>query len=249
MICIHCGHKQEIGNFCGKCGAAFPTKDSENEVPLLRSRQADKPNPYLQNIKTQTKQYTRYFKMYLKTPTQLYMKNEQEFFNGIISIILFATLTALSFFTLINSTSAIDRFFSTFGGIFIFGCLSMGLVIFTLTLINHFFGPQQSFKSVTSLYGGHLPAMILLLFISLLLILVKSFLLGSILLLITFLFTVFLIPLNIMSLLLKKQSSSGDPFYGFIIYVVTISILFTIFITLLADSTIGNTLNHLGFWF
>lgn len=251
LICIHCGHKQDLGNFCGKCGAARSQNIDETKEPPFPSRHVHKPNPTIQSIKDQAKKYWQYFKVHLKAPMQLYEKYEQEFVNGVMSIILFSILIALSFFSLIRnalSTTGSESFYSTFGGIFIFSCLSVGLVLVTLTLINHFFGPQYAFKSIVSLFGGHLPITILLLLLSVVLTLLKSFVIGFILLFIAFSYTIFLLPLYLISALLTKKSSGSDPFFGFIIYVVTFSILFTLFMTLLADTRIGLLLNHLGSW-
>ncbi len=251
LICIHCGHKQELGNFCGKCGAARSEDNNVTTEPPFPSRHVHKPNPTIQSIKDQTKKYWQYFNVHLKAPVQLYEKYEQEFVNGVMSIILFSILIALSFFSLIRNamnTTVVESFYSTFSGIFIFSCLSVGLVLVTLTLINHFFGPQYTFKSIVSLFGGHLPITILLLLLSVIFILLKSLIIGFVLLFIAFSYTIFLLPLYLISALLTKQSSGGDPFFGFILYVLTVSILFSLFMTLLADTTIGHLLNHLGSW-
>lgn len=252
MICINCGQKQMTGNFCGRCGTQFldtQLTDIESGAPI---HEAVTPNPHIQNIKGKSKLYLNHFIQYLKTPSHIYHKGEAEFENAMISTTLLTVLIGLSYFTIASSTPAsinTTSFFSIFGSIFMFSIASIGLVLLTLTLINHFFGPQHSFKIIVSLYGGHLPPVIVLGLISMLSMLLKFFTFGSITLIIIFLFAVFVLPLYLISLLLTHKSSSVDPLYGFIIYLITISILFAVFMTTLADSSINNYLTDFRYWF
>ena len=243
MNCTNCGHERTTGNFCGRCGAQFSEQTLENQDIIIKKIE---PNPHIENIKDKMKLYFSYFIKYLKNPSDIYKKDDNEFLNGIISIILLATLIGLAFFTLSTNNTHIvynSGFLSIFGSLFIFSVTSTGLVLLTLLLINNFFGPQHSFKSIISLYGGHLSPIILLGITSLLLLFFKSFTFGGITLIIVFLFSVFILPLYLISFLLTKKSSSADPFYGFIIYIVTFSISLSILTIILADSTISKYLN------
>ena len=245
MICINCGQKQKTGNFCGRCGAQF----SDTHLP---DNKAIQPNPHIENIKGKSKLYVNYYLQYLKNPSNIYHKGEDEFLNATISIVLLAVLIGLSYIT-IASSHPVDihatSFISIFGNIFIFSIVSIVLVLLTLTLINHFFGPQHSYKIIVSLYGGHLQPVILIGLISLLSLLLKFLSFGSIILVILFSFAIFGLPLYLISLLLTNKSSSVDPLYGFIIYLVTISILFAVFLTALADSPVSNYINEFRYWF
>lgn len=247
MNCTNCGHERMAGNFCGKCGASFSEQSSVNKAPIPKPIE---PNPHIENIKDKSKLYFNYFIKYLKNPSHIYNKDENEFLNGMISIVLLATLIGFSFFRLVNN-NAYDiyntSFFSIFGSLFIFSIISTGLVLLTLFLINNFFGPQHSPKLIVTLYGGHLSPVILLGIASLLLLFFKSFTFGSITLIIIFLFSVFILPLYLISFLLTKKSNSADPFYGFIIYIVTFFILFMILTIILADSMISHLLNNLKY--
>lgn len=248
MNCTNCGHERMAGNFCGKCGASFSEQSLDNKDVITKQIES---NPHIENIKDKSKLYFNYFIKYLKNPSHIYQKDENEFINGIISIVLLATLIGFSFFTLVHN-NAYDiyntSFFSIFGSLFMFSIISIGLVLLTLLLINNFFGPQHSFKSIISLYGGHLSPVILLGVVSLLLLFLKSFTFGSIILIIAFLFSVFILPLYLISFLLTKKSNSADPFYGFIIYIMTFSILLSIFTIILADSTISNYLSDFKYF-
>lgn len=252
VICINCGQKQTTGNFCGRCGAQFLDTHSANKESIAPANETIKPNPHIENIKGKSKLYFNYFMQYLKTPSHVYNKGEEEFLNATISAILLAVLIGLSYFTIASSNPYdiyTTSFFSVFGNILIFSIASIGLVLFTLTLINHFFGPQHSFKIIVSLYGGHLPPVILLGLVSMLFMLLKLFTFGSITLVIIFAFAIFVLPLYLISLLLTHKSSNVDPLYGFVIYLVTISILFAVFMTILADSSVSNHLSNFRYWF
>ena len=250
MICINCGQKQPTGNFCGRCGTQFSdTQFTDLGGP---TNETITPNPHLENIKGQTKLYLNHFTQHLKTPSYIYHKGEEEFRNTTISVIILSILIGLSYFTIVSSNYIgiySTSFFSIFSSILIFSIASTGLVLITMALINHFFGPQHSFKIIVSLYGGHLPPVIVLGLISLLSMILKFFTFGSILLLIIFFFAVFILPLYLISLLLTHKSSSVDPLYGFIIYLITFSILYAVFLTTLADSSISNNLNDFSNWF
>ena len=266
MICVNCGHQQETGNFCGKCGAKLNETSGQTNESIVDIESAAtnpqpnqqtappvepaEPNVYVENVKEKSKLYFQYFMQYLKNPAHVYKRGEAEFPNGLTSIIILGVLLGLSFFTLINNGGFYDpSFFSVFGGILFFSFVSMGLVIVALLLINNFFGPQHSFKSIVSLYGGHLSPILLIAAASLLLMLLKSYTFGSLALVIIFMFLISLLPLYLISVLLTKKSSGLDPFYGYVLYIVTFSILFGIFTVILADSTIGGFIDEFYYYF
>lgn len=252
VICINCGQKQTTGNFCGRCGAQFPDIHSADRESIAPVNTAIKPNPHLENIKEKSKQYFNYFIQYLKTPSHTYNKGEVDFPNALISSMLLAILIGLSYFTIASNHSYdiyTTSFLSIFGSVFFWSIASIGLVLFTLTLINHFFGPQHSYKIIICLFGGHLSPMILLGFVSILFMLLKFYTFGSITLIILLSFAIFILPLYLITLLLTHKSSNVDPLYGFIIYLVTFSIFFAVFMIILADSSVGNHLTNFSAWF
>ena len=273
MICVNCGQQQESGKFCGKCGTKFEATGAQPEVTAIGSKttkpvpsqsttaelaattatteqptatpiEPAEPNIYIEKTKTKSKLYIKYFMQQLKVPALAKSQGETQFSNGLISICLLAVLIGLSFFAAIGTASFYaPSFFSIFIGILFFSLASMTLVVVTLWLINNFFGPQYSFKSIISLYGGHLSPVLLVGVASLLLMLLKSFTFGSLTIILVFMFSISLLPLYLISGLLTKKSNSVDPLYGYIIYIAAFSIFFMIFTVILADSTIGYLLN------
>lgn len=279
MICVNCGHQQASGKFCGKCGTKFEstgvqpevaatgaqptepvpnqsmtaepaTTTVETEQPTATPIAPAEPNVYIENTKQKSKLYFKYFMQQLKEPALAKNQGEAQYSNGLISICLLAILIGLTFFAAIGSASSYaPSFLSIFIGMLVFSLAAMGLVVVTLWLINNFFGPQHSFKSIISLYGGHLSPVLLVGIASLLLMLLKSYTFGSFTLFLVFIFSITLLPLYLISVLLTKKSSGLDPLYGYIIYIVAFSIFIMILMFILADSTIGGLLENFEYYF
>ena len=196
----------------------------------------------------------------LKNPSLIYNRGEAEFTNGLISIVLLAVAIGLSIFTNAKNfaKSPFGEFSSLFGGtpsptfINVFGGSTIlilaviALALVTLFLVNKFFGQEQSFKSIVSFYGAHLSPVILVAAVALILIVLKSTTVGNLTLGIAFMFAAFILPLYLISVLLTKKPSGLDPLYGFVIYIGAFVVLFGIFLTILADSAIGNYLDNLN---
>jgi hypothetical protein len=254
LKCITCGFEQVSGKFCGGCGTQFGEivfDYNQGSTPKRSVATQAEPNVHVEKFKNQMKLYGSYFSQQLKKPGLAYNRGEAEFTNGLISIILLGVIIALSLFTFMNQmiVSIGTGFFSFVSGALAFTLIAMGIVVISLFLINTFFGPQLSFKSIISLYGAHFSPLLIGAVISLILMLLKSFNYGNLILSIVFMITVFVLPLYLTGLLLTNKSTGMDPFYGFILYIVTFSILFAIFITVLADTTIGSYVDELMYWF
>ncbi|MED3571312.1 CHY zinc finger protein [Cytobacillus praedii] len=280
MLCSHCGSEQESGKFCGKCGGRFEeTVNQENSAETMAavnlssmSEQAAttesqastvKTSDQIEMVKTKSKLYGSYFTQYLKQPSRILVKGEQEFTNGIINIILASLLVALTLYTLVrNFTRAAfgdlddlfmdsysgPSFMSVFGGGFLFTIVSIVLVILSLFAISKLFGPNKSLKAMVSIYGAHLIPAVILSGAAFILILLKSNTYGSILLTIALLFILSILPLYLISSLLTKQPKGIDSLYGYILYIILFSIAFSVFVSVLADSTIGSYLDKVMFW-
>ncbi len=262
MHCVNCGHSQETGKFCGKCGTKFDEGIVVNDDSTVPEQAATaefeqqptvvaEPNVHVEKIKAQSKMYGSYFMRQLKRPSLAFNQDTTAFSNGLISTILLGIMIALSLYTFTNNVWGSGYgpgFISVFGSILIFSTIFMGIAILSLFIINRFFGPQLSFKSIVSVYGGHLSPLLIGSGVSFLLMLLKSYTFGNLILSLVFIFAVFILPLFLISTLLTKKPTGFDPLYGFMLYIVTFLILFFIFITILADSTIGEYFEELTYW-
>lgn len=263
MICSNCGHEQEQGKFCGKCGTKFEeaavdyidnsvteqVAATQAEPVIPTPTQPTEPNIHVENLKKQSKMYGSYFMQQLKRPSLIYNRGE-EFTNGLISIILLGVLLSLSLYIFMGQlfSGYGPGFFSFFSSVLVFILFAMGIVISSLFLTNKFFGPQHSFKTIISFYGAHFSPLLIAATVSLLLMLLKSYTFGNLIVSIVFIFALFILPLYLITLLLTKKSTHMDPLYGFSLYIVMFSILFIIYITILADSTIGGYFDQLNYW-
>lgn len=270
MNCVNCGHSQEIGKFCGKCGTPFAPINNDTPTTLniageghvspapnmaqaqqMHQQAPVEPNIHVEKIKAQSKMYGSYFMQHLKRPSHSFNQSQEGFVNGLISVILLGVFFALT-------ASAVSSgllsgygpgFISVFSSTIISIVIVMGLPIVTLFIINKFFGPQFSFKSIISIYGAHLSPLIIGAGAAFLLVLLKSFVFGNVILAIVLLFAIFILPLYVISALLTKATTKTlDPLYGFTLYLVLFAILLIIFITILADSALGEVIEMFQMW-
>ncbi|HJF33602.1 MAG TPA: YIP1 family protein [Sporosarcina psychrophila] len=273
MNCVKCGHSQEVGKFCGKCGTPFASINNETatseqaattvnmpeeghlppaqKIEQMHSEKRVEPNIHMEKIKAQSKMYGSYFMQHLKRPSHAFNQSQEGFVNGLISIILLGIVFALTVSAVSSSflSSYGPGFISVFGSTIISVLIVMGIPLLALFIINKFFGQQQSFKSIISIYGAHLSPVIIGAGAAFLLILMKSFAFGNFILATLFVFAIFILPLYLISALLTRKSTNAlDPLYGFILYLVSFAILFILFITILADSALGQFIDMFSMW-
>lgn len=119
MKCTSCGHEQESGKFCGKCGNSmipgiskielgatveegqFHTNQSQASTasaPLPNHQIPTEPNVHLDKVKETSKQYWTYFLQHLKKPSLIFNHAENSFINAIISIVILSLLVSLSIY-------------------------------------------------------------------------------------------------------------------------------------------------------
>ncbi|MER2090420.1 MAG: hypothetical protein ABS920_11835 [Sporosarcina sp.] len=276
MNCVNCGNSQEVGKFCGKCGTPFAPVNNETATPEQAATTANRageghmhqapntaqaqqmpqpapvePNIHVEKIKAQSKMYGGYFMQHLKRPSHAFNQSQEGFVNGLISVILLGVVFALIVSAVSSSflSSYGPSFISVFGSTIISVLIVVGLPIVTLFIINKLFGPQLSFKSIISIYGAHLSPLLIGSGAALILILLKSFAFANVILATVLMFAIFILPLYLISVLLTKKSTNTlDPLYGFILYLVLFTILFIIFITILADSALGQFIDMFEMW-
>lgn len=255
MKCPICDHEQTIGSFCSICGNKLiqPILDLGSTVAVekiaTRSRHVE-PNIYVENIKKKSKLYSSYFMQQLKKPTHTYNQSEKDTGNSITSIILFTLLLTLSYFLFIKNTNLNHSlsFFSFSIEVFLLTLLMIGIVVLSLFIINHFFGLPHTFKAVISFYGGQLSPLIIGIAVSILLMIVKSFTYGNILLAICLFLAIFILPLYIITFLLTKNPIGIDPLYGTFLYIAVFTILFLLFSTIIGNTTLVGYFNNLTFF-
>lgn len=245
-------------------GVEVSQSGNANQEYLQDSQAGDGNNDAMEKVKHTTKAYGSYFVEFLKHPSLIFSKREGTFNYGLISMAIVALLMALSTTLLVRSLFRLaygdygelfsDSYyvgpsvFSIFGYALIFVLISMAVIILLLYVVNQLFGTAYSFKEMTSVYGAHLVPVIVVTGIAFLLILVKSYTIGGYLLLIALGLLVTTFPIYLISSLLTRRSKNLDPLYGYLIYLVSMGLAFTIFVFILMDSTFGQILDEISYY-
>lgn len=209
-------------------------------------------NVHLENVSNLTKEYWSYFVQHLKHPSISLTKQDFEFRNGFISLLLYAVIFGLSFFTAlkgmalesmgVDGSPSFSSFFLNVAG-FIAVCIA--IVSIGLFIIGKNFGPAYPFKQTLELYGAHSLPAIVICAAALFLLLMKSYWYGIFLLIVSFIYILMLTPGYVISVLLSKKPKGIDPLHGYAAYTVFVIILFGLLLKLLGDSTVGTYLAEL----
>lgn len=239
------------GNADPSQGATQPDA-TQHETAAAYAGQPQQPNIHVEKVKETSKMYWSYYLQYLKHPSKIFENSEREFINGLISIAVFAVLVSLAAFNSTPSTGfdfldqAGPSFITVLLGTVISIAILSGVVTFALFLANRFFGPNMSYKKIVSIYGAHLTPIILLAAVSFLLLLLKSYIAGNMLMFITLGLPFILLPLYLIGRFLSIQAKGMDPLYGFLSYIILSSVLFSIVFAVLADSLMNYILDSIN---
>ncbi|MFJ8064781.1 hypothetical protein ACIQYS_09125 [Psychrobacillus sp. NPDC096426] len=211
------------------------------------SAQRVEPNIHMENMKKKSKQYSTYFMKQFKYPSRAFEEGEKDFSNGLLSILLFAIVYTISLFLVVNRNYFGESlgFFPFFVQIMLLVFLLVGIVIFALYIANNFFGSPNSLKAIISFYGGQLSPVVVSVGVSFLLMAIQSFTYGNFVLIVSFIFALFVLPLYLVSFLATKKAPGLDPLYGFILYIAVFVLLFLILVTILAGTMLGTYLDRM----
>lgn len=122
------------------------------------------------------------------------------------------------------------------------------LVIGSLLLTTKFLGPDQTFKNIVGIYSTHLIPSTFLVVIALVLILLKAYVFGNLLLSFALIIAFFIVPLYILIKLLPQEESALDPLYCVIVYIVIFGIAFSIFLSVVGDTIMGDVMSRSNFF-
>ncbi|KUF35482.1 MULTISPECIES: zinc ribbon domain-containing protein [Lysinibacillus] len=266
--CLTCGHSQEDGKFCGKCGTPLESAaleqaatinnmtDYQNQ-PQPQAGQAAQETSHssdqIELLKKQSKLYFNHFLEQLKKPSADF-NVEIAWKNNLTSMIIYVLITALSVFLLIKSfTSRTFGLFESYGPsiiqvilyVSLFLILLMAINVLAIFLTSKLFSENLSFTNVISKIGSYYALPIAVTILSILFGLLKSYTYSMIMLYIGFVLAIGIIPIFVMVKLLSNTSKIIDNFYSFIFYLVVTAILTSIIFSFIIDSTIGDYLSFL----
>ncbi len=222
---------------------------SELTRSSLNAKNNKGPNETIEKAKAVTKIYWDYFLHYLKRPSEVLKQGETEFTNGLVTIFMMAVFVGLSFFVLLERavwSPYEPSFFSVMGGSLFVILFCTTIVTASLVVTFAFLGPGQSVKRIAGIYGTHLIPSTFLVVIALLLLILKAYLFGNLLLSFALLLAFLIVPLYILTIILRQEDLVFDPLYCVIVYVVLFGIAFSIFFILLGNSALGSMMNRLN---
>ncbi len=267
MICPNCQHEQAAGKFCGKCGAdllvstggesgnvAAPTEAAAgySEARAAHSPLAD--NQHVEKVKVQSKQYWNYSLQYLKKPGTIVDQPAGQFVNALITMGIFVIFFSLAVYRNLSMVlSPVGELGSAFGStqsltpsIFsvLFNTALILGIVFALAaaciyVVNKFAGPNESFKSIVTSFGTLLLPSAALVLVAYVLLLISSMTFGNFLLFASFGLAISIMPLYLITALVRKAAKPFDSFYAYLSYIVLFSIGSIIVMTIFFDSTIG----------
>ncbi|MFD1031896.1 zinc ribbon domain-containing protein [Metaplanococcus flavidus] len=256
VLTAHTG--EAAGNTVPPNQEPTPQFTADASAPVYQA--PTEPNQHVEKVKATSKQYWNYFLQYVKNPGSIVEQQAGQMVNALITLGIFALIFSLAIYK--NLSTALQPF-NEMGGFFgtsesimpsYFSVLfttvfSLG-VIFALAaacvyLVNKFAGPDASFASVVTMFGTLTVPSVVLVVAAYLLLLIESLVFGNILLLISLSLTVSMMPMYLITVLLKKSSKAIDSFYAYLSYIVLFSVSFTIVATVFFDSTIGRYIEDL----
>ncbi|MFS0783782.1 hypothetical protein [Bacillus sp. 1P06AnD] len=245
MKCRNCGHENEGGKFCEKCGTKL--EDARSEVAAASATQQEpvknQPSQYIESTKKISKMYFSYFLDVLKHPyANSQSVNKEYMVNGIITIILFSLFIPLmTYFGLKGLMSNFNEFGSDLFGVGMdmappftavvvkpfFAYLIFIALVITFTFAAVRFGRVNvGYTDVVARFGSFLIPFVLLLAIGLIfsILKVKFFLFF---LSLGFMGAIFIIPPLVIASYKRNSKSGMDVIYGSLLtYLLTIISIF-----------------------
>ncbi len=257
--CTNCGHIQEDGKFCGKCGSVLQPEAAELQAANPEGQQVKtesqteaagsaKNNEVLVKVKDESLQYTSYFMEQLKQPSKQFFQAGGYFKHAVTSIAIYIVLFSLFIWTLLTkmgyeSDYGLIQLPSKSSIIFrIDLCLLMALAIGVLAafVTIKMFGPEAGWKTIISQYASFIGVPMISLLLAIFAILIEwqaGFLIFTIL---SLLVVMLVIPMYVVVLTLTKHSKTVDRFYAYLLSMTIIMAANYIFYLILLDSMLSN---------
>lgn len=252
MICTNCGQEQKSDTYCANCGNKFEKVEVSNEetqekitnittdelnekeassnaITPVQNEQAEHGG----KVSNPMMLYWYNFVHYLKHPSDVFQHGEEKFKFGLSLIILFALSFGITNYGIINNNSI--QYLVAFLGVGSLFIVTVTLIIsFSLFVISRLFGIKKTFKSIVGYYGTLLISPLLLVVVSFVLIVFQITYFGFGLLYITLFFVIYILPIYLITKLLRHKVSLIYSFFGVIAYLVLSTVLFALLSVIMA---------------
>ena len=265
--CTVCNNTQASGNFCGKCGGPLESEVAATNNPATPNSFTQpthtniqqpsstevtvQSNEQLDQLKEHSKAYFTYFVQQLKSPsTNAHEVSNQK--NHLTSLIVYMVLTAISIYSLLNSTIGASAFSIVTPSFFqillysiIFLAILIGVSLVSIYITSKLFSDTLTFKNILSKIGSYFALPITLSAVGILLSILGSNLIASFSVYIGICLAVGLTPLYVMIKQLQIKTKGIDGFYAFLFYLIVTAIIGAIIGVFIMDSTIGDMLDYI----
>lgn len=247
-------------------GSSVNAKTTMSSAAVPAYQAPAEPNQHVEKVKETSKQYWNYFLHYFKKPGTIMENPAHSFINACITIAIFAIIFSLSIHKnlsiVLQPLEELGGFLGeqpsmmpSFVSIFFSSALSI-ILIFLLSMasifvVNKMAGPVQSFKNILSAFGTLLIPPTVLLAVAYILLLIESYVIGNTLVIVSLSFSISVLPLYLITVLLKQSSKVVDSYYAFIAYIILFAISLSILVSIFFDSTIGRYIETIrdGFYY
>ena len=208
-------------------------------------------NPQMDQIKKISSNYFGSFVTLLKQPSRS-LSEQQSFSNALISFVLFSFVIAFSIYSMINgamekvsdySFGMVDTSLPVGVLIALMIIMMIGTILPTVLIfvLEKIFVQQSNFKKVFILVSNFYPLFIAVVAVAIVLSLIGTVKFSILLIVLSFLFVILLLPLYVMTHVLKGTQPAIDPF--FIYLILAIAILLVIYF--IGDSVVSALLDEM----
>lgn len=238
--------------------AQYTTATPGTAAPVYQA--PAEPNQHMEKVKATSKQYWNYFLQYIKKPGSIVEQSDGQIVNALITLGVFALIFSMAIYKdlgqVLEPVDQLGGFFGSsqsvmpsFFSVLLTTVFSLG-IFFALTagciyLVNKFAGTDESFKNIITYYGTLAVPSVAVALAAYVLLLMNSMVFGNVLLIVSLGLTISVMPLYLITALLKKTLKSFDSFYAYLSYIVLFSISSMIVMTVFFDSTIGRYIEDL----
>lgn len=251
QTCSNCGHSQQQGKFCAKCGTPIIIDQQTEQAQIQTYAQ---PNETIEQLKQVSNGYISKFVDLLKNPTKS-LHETNSVVNGLISLVLFVFIAAFTIYTMINK--AYSSTVGTFAGIFDerYSGLPIAALVFIMFAIAVFtfvadiavfvlgkiFVGHVSFKQLFTQITNFYPTIIALMAVAFILQLIGITGFAILAIIFALSIAILFIPLYVIVHLLQNENTKIDVFH---IYLIMAFIIFFL-IYLVSSSAISSMIDEL----
>lgn len=226
---------------CENCGTKL--QQQEPQVSTSETISSAETNEAAEKVKELSSYYWAYFLRFLKNPTRKEEGYSVQFKYGIINIVIAIFLFSIALYRYVNiGYLSTEKFiFNTM----LFIAVVITLIVLLIFVVNMFFSNKKiEITEILSMYGSKFSLIIVLNMLAFLFALMDVEDLTAYLLLFSMFSMWLLIPLFLVSAILKGNSLSLDAFYVYLVYIVLFFIAFKVASSVFTENVLARIFSN-----